>query len=127
MQEVLDYIEEQDAPNRQIMQRLHDIMMAVPEVSCKIRYQVPMYYRLSWLCYLNPQKKGGVEWVMLRGNELSNVQGLLEARDRKQVKGVIYHSAAEIDEDLVREIFMEALILDEEKPYASKRNKKSLT
>jgi hypothetical protein len=124
MEAVLAFIEEQDSPNRQIMQYLHDIITAVPDVTCKIRYQVPMYYRMSWICYFNPQKKGGVEWVLLRGNELSNAQGILEDRGRKQVKGVIFKQVSEIDEDMVREIFMEALILDEEKPYESKRKKK---
>ena len=124
MEAVLAYIEEQNAPNRQIMLRLHDIFMAVPDVTCKIRYKVPMYYRMSWLCYLNPQKKGGMEWVLLRGNELSNIQGVLEARGRSQVKGIIYQEVSEIEEEIVREIFMEAIILDEEKPYASKRKKK---
>lgn len=124
MEAVLAYIEEQDMPNRQIMMRLHDIFMAVPDVICKIRYKVPMYYRMSWLCYLNPQKKGGVEWVLLRGNELSNFQGVLEARGRSQVKGIIYQEVSEIEEEIVREIFMEAIILDEEKPYGSKRKKK---
>jgi len=124
MEAVLGFIEEQDAPNRQIMQYLHDIMTAVPDVTCKIRYHVPMYYRMSWICYLNPQKKGGVEWVLLRGNELSNIQGILEARGRKQVKGAIFNQVSEIDENIIREIFMEALILDEERPYESKRKKK---
>lgn len=124
MEAVLAFIEEQDFPNRQIMQYLHEIIMAVPDVTCKIRYHVPMYYRISWICYFNPQKKGGVEWVLLRGNELSNIQGILEARERKQVTGIIFHEVSEIDEEVVREIFMEALILDEVKPYESKRKKK---
>lgn len=124
MEEVLAYIEEQDAPTRKIMRYLHEFFMGIPEVTCEIRYKIPFYYRISWICYLNPQKKGGVEWVLIRGNELSNAQGILEARDRKQVMGIIFHHVSEIEEDLIREIFMEALILDELTPYENKRKKK---
>jgi hypothetical protein len=100
------------------------MMMSLPDVTCKIRFKIPFYYRKSWICYLNPVKGNGVEFVFLRGNELSNEQGLLEAKGRKQVSGVTFYEIKEIPQEVLQEVVMEALILDDEVKYKSKRSKK---
>ncbi|MFK7922424.1 MAG: DUF1801 domain-containing protein, partial [Bacteroidia bacterium] len=90
----------------------------------KIRYKVPFYYNRSWICYLNPTKTEGIELVFLRGNELSNIQGILEARGRKQVSGILLSKVSEIPQEAIREIMHEAIILDETVKYESKRKGK---
>ncbi|MEO0472572.1 MAG: DUF1801 domain-containing protein [Bacteroidota bacterium] len=124
MEAVLDFIYSLEEPQQGTMLRMHELLTAFPNITCKIRYRVPFYYQKSWLCYLNPVKNEQIEWVLLRGNELSNVQGALETRGRKQVAGILFGSPADINPRLIEEIFSEALLLDENIPYASKRKKK---
>jgi len=121
--EVQIYIEEKDGNQKAIMQQLHQTIIRFPEVTAKIRYKIPFYYRKSWICYLNPVKDDKVELAFTRGNELSNEQGLLQANGRKQVRGVIFDDTNEIPWDSLNEILQEAFLLDEEVKYASKRKR----
>ncbi|MEL7533350.1 MAG: DUF1801 domain-containing protein [Bacteroidota bacterium] len=121
---VRDFIEGQDKDRRDLMRYLHQMFSEEMGLVSKIRYKVPFYYNRSWICYLNPSKKVGIELVFLRGNELSNVQGILEARGRKQVRGILLEKLADLPQDAIREIMHEAIILDETVKYASKRKGK---
>ncbi len=123
MSSVEAFIIEKEGPQQEVLQFLNDLMMSTPEVTSKIRYKVPFYYRKSWICYLNP-KPIGVELVFLRANELSNEQGLLDAKGRKQVAGVTFEKVADIPVEIVLEVIQEAIWLDETTPYASKRSHK---
>jgi hypothetical protein len=123
MQAVEAYIESQEGKQREIMRYLHEWLMEQPDMVAKIRYKIPFYYRKSWICYLNPRKGDQVELAFLRGNELSNEQGLLDSRGRKQVAGLSMSSLEDLPLDSLREVIQEAIILDEEVPYASKRKK----
>ena len=114
-----------DDQQREILHFLHQIISELPNVSSKIRYRIPFYYRKSWFCYLNPlRRRSGVELVFIRGNELSNAKGWLEARDRQQVRGVIFESTAAISLETLLPMLDEALLLGEVKPYRGpgKRN-----
>lgn len=124
MTNVEAFIIEKEDEQQAIFQFLHDLMMSTPEVTSKIRYRIPFYYRKSWFCYLNPTKKPvGVEMVFTRGIELSNEQGLLEAKGRKQVAGVTFTSVEDIPVESVLEIIHEALYLDETVPYQHPKNR----
>jgi len=107
----------------EVMQYLHDLLVSYPDITPKIRYKVPFYFRKSWLCYLNPTKNDQVEFAFPRGNELSNHQGLLESKGRKQVLSVTFSKLSEISVDTMNEIIQEAILLDDTVPYASKRKK----
>ena len=125
MNSVEAFILDKEGAQQAILQYLHNLMESTPEVTSKIRYKIPFYYRKSWICYLNPIKKPvGIEMVFLRGNELSNEQGLLDPRGRKQVAGVIFTKVEEIPMETLLEVIQEALYLDETVPYASKRKGK---
>ena len=95
--------------------------MDFPGITSKIRYRIPFYYSKSWICYINPIKKQGVELVFLRGNELSNFQGILDAKGRKQVAGLELFDHTKVPFKELSEVLTEALILDKTVPYASKR------
>ena len=119
------FILEKEGHQQAVLQFLNDLMMSTPEVTSKIRYKVPFYYRKSWICYLNPIKKPlGIELAFLRGNELSNEQGLLDFKGRKQVAGVTFETVADIPVETLLEVIQEAIWLDETTPYASKRASK---
>jgi hypothetical protein len=124
MNACLDYIYQQPDRQQAILLHLHELLGSYPEVTSKIRFKIPFYFRKSWICYLNPVKNDAVELVFLRGNELSNEQGLLESRGRAQVMGVIFTKVSDIPEATLHEVLQEAFLLDEEVRYASKRKKR---
>ncbi|MFK7906755.1 MAG: DUF1801 domain-containing protein [Chitinophagales bacterium] len=125
MDAVLDYIYEQEGEQREILLFLHELMGTYPAITNKIRYRVPFYYRKSWICYLNPKKNNTVEFCFLRGNELSNEQGILESKGRKQVYSLTFEEVKAIPVEALKEIIQEAILLDDTVKYASKRTKKS--
>lgn len=125
MTEVETYILNQPAPAQQVMQHLHRYLLAQPGVTAKLRYRIPFYDRHHWFCYLNPLQTGGVELAFTRANEFPLSQDLLDFRGRKQVAGVVFHHPRDIDSELLHVLVMEALALDEARPYASKRQKKA--
>ena len=123
MSDIEDYIYSLEGEQRRIVQVLNRWLENELVLQGKIRYKIPFYYRKSWICYLNPVKNGKIELAFLRGNELSNIQGLLDFKDRKQVAGIEIASVAEIQWDVFNEIIQEAIVLDDIKPYKSKNKK----
>ncbi len=121
MSEVLDYIYQQEGKEREIMLLLHGMLTDEFGLQDKIRYRVPFYFGRTWIVYMNPQKKGGIELAFVRANELSDELGLLDFRDRKQVAGILYLAARDVDFEALRLLLHEAVLLDDTTPYASKR------
>jgi len=124
MSEVEEYIYEYEGEKREIMLYFHNLFVSDLNLMAKIRFQIPFYYGRSWICYLNPNKRKEVELAFIRGNELSNAQGLLETRGRKQVTSIELKRTKDIPEEVILEIIHEAILLDETTPYASKNKKK---
>jgi len=123
MNPVEDFIYQQEESVKEIMLYLHDLMLS-RDLRPKISFRIPMYYGKSWICYLNPLKKGGLELAFCRGNELANASGILEDKGRKQIMGVSFQELRDINETAVLEILDEAILLDETVKYASKRKRK---
>jgi hypothetical protein len=115
--EVEEYIYSFEGDDLEIMKVLHDLMMDQPGISCQLTYKIPFYYRKSWICYINPVKKGGIEFVFTRGRELSNEQGILKARGRKEVAGIHCNTVDDIPVESLYEVIQEAILLDETVPY----------
>lgn len=124
MNPVEDFIYGKEGNQRAILVFLHEILSTHFDLTNKIRYKIPFYYNRSWICYLNPIKGDKIELAFLRGNELSNEQGLLDNKGRKQVYGIEFEKVSDIKEEVLYEILQEAVLLDESVPYASKNIKK---
>ena len=118
------YIDELVGEQKLIASALHDLIMTFPEVTSKIRYRIPFYFRKSWICYINPIKKDGIEFCFLRANELSNETGILNFKRRKQVAGVEIYDHQKIPENQIVEVLNEAFLLDQEVKYVSPGNRK---
>ena len=67
----------------------------------------------------------GWNWHLLVQMNLSNTNGVLAFRGRKQVAGISIYNMGEIVNPIVLETLNEAILLDENLPYASKRKKSS--
>lgn len=123
MQEVIDQIYKYSGHQRDVMLFIHHLMTKEMNVHSKISYHLPFFYGKRWMCYLNPLKNGNVEFGFVYGNELSNEQGILQDKGRKQVRGVELVSITTLPIKALKEIIHEAILLDELK--AKKRNVKS--
>ncbi len=123
MTDVEEYISGFEGEQKAMMEFFHQLLKTELNLLDKIRYQIPFYFRKSWICYLNPLKDGGIELAFLRGNELSDAQQLLTFNGRKQVAGIVFRNMAEIPVEKIMEIIHEALLLDSTVPYKSKRKK----
>ena len=120
MKSVEDYIYSFEGNEQEVLLYFNELLMAFPTVTCKIRYKIPFYYQNTWVCYLNPVKPSKIALCFLRGYEMSNEQGLLESKGRKQVSSVDFSSLDEIPKEAIREVINEALFLDETVPYKPK-------
>ena len=123
MTEVEDFIYNYEGSQREIMLYIHKLLSDELNLTDKLRFKIPFYYRKSWICYLNPSKNSSIEFAFVRGNELSNSQGLLDSKGRKQVWSIELTKKSEIPIKELTEIIQEAILLDETVPYASKRKK----
>lgn len=113
MQEPEAYIQLLPQRQRRIMEAIYEQLMLQPGVTCKMRFKIPFFYRNSWICYMNPQRSGGVELVFLKGRQLADPSGILDDKGRKMVSGVVLENAGNIWSDAMLELLQEALILDE--------------
>lgn len=108
---------------QEIFEHLHQLLSEEIGLEPKLRFNCPFYFNRSWICYLNLSKAGGAELAFTRGNELSNEQGVLDFKGRKQVAGMDFHSVQEVisSREKILEIVHEALILDREVAYTVRK------
>jgi hypothetical protein len=122
---VQDFIYQSRGGQREVLHYLHELLTREYDLTDKIRYRIPFYDGASWICYCNPTGEGMVELAFVRGNELSNEQGLLIGGGRKQVLGVEFATTDDIPHEMLREVIQEAILLDQSVPYSPKRSKRS--
>lgn len=124
MKTIENFILGLDGQEKAIVSFFHHKLTSEYDLIGKISYNVPFYCRKSWICYLNPLKKtGGVELAFTRGNELSNEQGLLDFKGRKQIAGIDLHDLSDIPEQQIHEILNESILLDDLVKYKVERRK----
>ncbi|MCA6364120.1 MAG: DUF1801 domain-containing protein [Bacteroidetes bacterium] len=123
MQDVSSYIANAPEPERAVLNALNTCLSGLPGVFVKMNYGLPFYYRNSWICYLALLKNGGVELAFTRANELSNEQGLLDFRNRKQVAGIIFRELRDINLNVLHEVIQEAILLDDTVNYSVRKKK----
>lgn len=121
MTEVENLIYQYTGPQREIMLHFHRLLLNEFNLTTKITFKNPCFYGKSWICYLKPAKRNRVELAFFRGNELSNIQGILKSNGRKQLMSIELDQIETIPHQALNEIFHEAILLDKTKPYESKR------
>lgn len=122
---------------RVITKRLRELIVETePRLIEKYNYWVPYYVRHKMVCFIWPVSAPNapkaknqtrddtiVSLGFCYGNKLSNEQGLLLAEGRKQVYIIRLKSVKQLDklENQIREIIMEAVMLDEASKKKSKK------
>lgn len=127
MKDFLDYYH--TAPisinQKQIMETIHNELLTYPGVECKIRFKIPFFYKNTWIAYLNPIKKNGVEFCIVRARELNSIKEVVEFKNRTMVAGISIFKLEDIDIDIdsIHFVFQEAFQLDLTTPYTFKKRK----
>ncbi|HHS95017.1 MAG TPA: DUF1801 domain-containing protein [Phaeodactylibacter sp.] len=114
MSPVEAFILDTEGNQRDVMMHFHLLFTEDLKLTPKLKFKIPFYYGRTWICYLNPIKNTQVELVFIRGRELSNAEGLLQHRNRKQVAGIILKHLEDIPHQDLLEIIHEAISLDEQ-------------
>lgn len=96
------YFEEVDEEHKELLLFLHDYLLSFPNVTSKLRYGIPFYDQKKWFCYVNPQKKGGVELAFLNGIKMSHPA--LDSKNRKMVSSIHIRDVESTDWDLINEL-----------------------
>jgi hypothetical protein len=111
-----DYIFNLENPKQaELIEGAHNLIESlVPQIKSSIKWKVPYYEYVKHMCYLNPQKNGGIEICFVHGKLFSNEQGLLQDKNRKYVRGLQINSLEELYQDAVAEIIVEAVTINEE-------------
>lgn len=109
------------------MQYIQSVFLtSAPEVSCKINYGVPFFYRFAPLGYLNPTP-AGLDVGFTSGHLLSADHPRLEVRNRKIVRSILFawdETPSAID-PVLNPVLREALLVDEWKQQQKKKGKKA--
>lgn len=121
MNEVEMYIDNLSDKQKLIAYEIHFLMLSYPNITAKIRYRIPFYFRKSWITYINPLKNGNLEFCFLRANELSNESGILDFKKRKQVAGIEISSVDQVGSEAMILTIEEALVLDQNVKYSVKK------
>ncbi|GAB3255031.1 hypothetical protein GCM10027347_15820 [Larkinella harenae] len=123
-----EYINRQTPEIHRLLAQIRRLIQdASPRVQEKINWGVPFFSHKGHLCYLNPLRttEPAVDLCFLRGYELSDERGVLENRGRRTVRSLVVR-AQDFNEELIRELLREAILLNEtsrEKPGGVQKNK----
>lgn len=121
MKTVSHYIDQMDAKLLPIVLKLRAIIKnGFPGIIERISYNIPFYYYNGPLCYINV-RKNSVSLGFTKGYALSNKQGLLDMKGRKQVATLTFCTEDEIDENIIKEIILEAASINDFQLLTKKR------
>jgi uncharacterized protein YdhG (YjbR/CyaY superfamily) len=138
VEDVAEFIAGLDPSEKTIVNRLRNLILDTdPRLQEKLSYGVPYFFHNRRVCFIWPashfpcsedKRKEYPEKVQLGfcyGNLLSNEQGVLLAEGRKQVYLMKFTSPSEINDQIIREIVMEAVMVDDSFHSLKKKSTKT--
>lgn len=112
-----DFIESQEPEITALLWQLRNtILNAHPKMKERFMFNTGMFGVKNEMCYFVIMKNNnGVEVGFHRGFQMSNEQGLLEAKKRLYIQSVSFKNIDDLQEKIAafNEIIQEAIILDE--------------
>lgn len=113
MNQIDNYIYNQKPELRELLIALRSIILkSNTEITEKISYRIPFFYRNKPLCYLNPTPKG-VDIGFWSGINFRKNAHLLELKNRKQIKTYFVAFSSKINIKNIKSILKEAIELDD--------------
>jgi len=107
---------------RDLVERLRKIILTSSEqITEHVNHKIPFYYHKGQLCYINPFDDR-VVLGFSRGADLPDEHSMLKG-NQKTVRRTVFYPAAGIDEEKVRNLIYEALIVNELKTDRPKKSK----
>lgn len=97
---------------QEIIQYLRDVILsAAPTMVEELKYNIPFYSCNGNLCYINPQNES-IVLGFIKGAQMIDEPNLLEG-GQKEVRHYVIHNFDEIDEEGLRILLQEAILLNE--------------
>ncbi len=95
----------------------------------KISYGVPYYFLHSRVCFIWPASvkwgpKEGVLFGFCKGAHIDDFQKVLDTTGRKEIGTLTFLGPEEIDEKQIKELLIQAIVLDKSIQDQSKRRKR---
>jgi len=109
---VIDYIYNQTGAQHELFLQFHSFIMGYDGIRADIKYKIPFYSLTKPICYISPQKKGGVEIVFWNALKMKDSLPLLDLKQRKWMAGITYNNIDEVDFELFDKIFREGISVD---------------
>lgn len=109
---VIDFIYNQKGPQHDLFLQLHSFIMEYENVGADIKYKIPFYSVTKPICYISPQKNGGVEIVFWNALKMKKSLPLLDLKKRKWMAGITYNTIDEVNFETLDSIIQEAILHD---------------
>ncbi len=111
-----DYIDRQLPENQPVFEELYRLILNASHlIQGAIMWNTPYFYHRGGVCYFSTQKK--VPYLaFVHGNALLDEAGLLESKERKQVKSISLPTLQDLQKHLpyLQELLQEALLWNEQ-------------
>lgn len=111
MRPIEDFIQKRPSEQRALFGFLHE-QFEKAGLSGRLSYGIPFYHGRKWVCYLNPSHDLGLELAFTRADEFDDPTGLLKARNRKRIKGLMLRPDEDIPWEAIQSILAKAIDLD---------------
>lgn len=109
---------------QKIFEFYNEMFLSYDNIKYKTRYKIPFYYGKTWVCYMAPRKDIGIELCFLRPMDMKLSIDKLDYTDRKLVAGVTITEIDKSQINMIKEIFEEAIYVDETIKYTPKNYRK---
>jgi len=109
---VEEFILKQKGAQQELLAFLHPYLIE-KGLRSRISYGLPFYYGHKWVCYLKPNKDGSLDFSFPRASEFADPTGLLEIRERKQIKSLLLHDLESLPFEAIEQIITRAIELDQ--------------
>ncbi len=96
------------------------LINTLPGIKEKISYGIPFYYYCGPLCYINV-RKNFIDLGFTKGYALIKRLNTLDMKNRKQVASMKFYREKEINENLIKEVLIEAASINEFQSLTKKR------
>jgi hypothetical protein len=128
VEELLDWLPEDQRKITEFLRKL--VYECVPDVSEKLSFNVPYFFRNAGLCFIWPgavswetSTHEGVRFGFQHGNLLTDEIDYLDKGKRKQVYWRDFFRLQDIDVELLRSYIYEAVVVDESRGKGKLRGK----
>lgn len=111
MNPVEEFILKQKGAHQELLAFLHPYFLQ-KGLHARMAYGLPFYYGKKWICYLKPNKNGTVDLSFTRANLFEDPSGLLESRDRRQIKSLVLHDLESLPYQAIEDCLAAALAVD---------------